>query len=107
MSEHKLWKSMLIGAAVGGVFALLDQGTRNHVVSGAKRAGGSARNFTQHPSEAVRAFRLQYEQFGSRLAEGAQDILEALEKLEDILEKVSEIDQVADDDYKSVQQDAS
>ncbi|WP_028784889.1 YtxH domain-containing protein [Thalassobacillus devorans] len=102
MKEHKFWKGMIIGAVVGGAVTLLDKDTRNYVWNGTKQAGRSAKSYTSNPSEAIRQLRLQYNHLTNRVADGAKDVLEVLNKVEALLDKVSEWEKEIEKDVEKI-----
>lgn len=102
MEEHKFWKGVVIGAVIGGAVTLLDKDTRNYVWGSTKQAGRSAKSYSSNPSEAIRQLRLQYNQLTNRLADGAKDILEVLNKVEELLDKVSEWEKEVEKDVEKI-----
>ncbi|GGD04670.1 hypothetical protein GCM10007216_39110 [Thalassobacillus devorans] len=102
MNEHKFWKGVMIGAVIGGAVTLLDKETREYVFSSTKRAGVSVKSYTSNPSEAIRELRLKYNQLTNRVADGAKDILEVLNKVEELLDKVSEWEKEVEKDVEKL-----
>ncbi|WP_085505487.1 hypothetical protein [Thalassobacillus devorans] len=102
MKEHKFWKGVMIGAVIGGAVTLLDKETREYVFNSTKQAGVSAKSYTSNPSEAIRELRLKYNQLTNRVADGAKDILEVLNKVEELLDKVSEWEKEVEKDVEKL-----
>ncbi|UOQ92519.1 YtxH domain-containing protein [Halobacillus shinanisalinarum] len=92
MTQHKLCKGMFIGALVGGAIMLFDKGTRRYVTSKTRRAGASCKKFAAHPSEAVHSLRMNYESLAHCITNGIDDVLMILNKAEEALHKLSDIE---------------
>ncbi|WP_099157616.1 YtxH domain-containing protein [Virgibacillus ndiopensis] len=89
MGKNKLCLGMLIGAIVGGVTALCDRETRNYTkykMSGVKR---QANYYLKHPSEAVRNAQTACNQFNESFNSGANNAINALEQVEDTMNKIT------------------
>ncbi|QTM98326.1 hypothetical protein ERJ70_02735 [Sediminibacillus dalangtanensis] len=98
MSDSKLVKGMIIGAAVGGLISLCDRSTRTQFVGNLKKTGNSAGYFLRNPSVAVHNVRECYENVAGTLASGAESALEIMNQVQSTLENVSQLDD--DDKYK-------
>ncbi|MFQ3543965.1 YtxH domain-containing protein [Halobacillus rhizosphaerae] len=102
MSQHKLWKGVLLGALVGGAAMLFDRDTRSYVGEKSRSAGRTCKGFAKHPSEAVHSLRVNYESMAKRLNDGADSVLDLLNKLEDIMIKVNEMDKEVQEQLRAV-----
>ncbi|WP_079526484.1 hypothetical protein [Halobacillus hunanensis] len=92
MTKHKLCKGMVLGALVGGSVMLFDKGTRRYVTGKTRSAGTSCKKFVAHPSAAVHSVRMNYESFAQCINKGIDDVLTILNKAEEALNKLSEIE---------------
>ncbi|WP_079479280.1 hypothetical protein [Halobacillus salinus] len=102
MGQQKLWKGMLIGAAVGGGLMLLDKDTRSYVGQRGRSAGSTCKGYIKQPSQAIHSLRVNYEYVSKQLNKGVEELLELLSKLEDMLNKVGEINKEVENQLKSV-----
>ncbi|QAS51947.1 YtxH domain-containing protein [Halobacillus litoralis] len=93
MGQQNLWKGVLLGAAIGGAIALIDQDTRRYVGEKSRNAGATCQGYVKHPSEAIHSLRVCYDSFSTQLNKGVEDLLELLQKAESMLNKVGEINQ--------------
>ncbi|WP_181350938.1 YtxH domain-containing protein [Thalassobacillus sp. CUG 92003] len=102
MGKQNLCKGMLIGAIVGGAATLLDHDTRQYVKTKSQSARVACRSYAVQPSLAIHHLRQNYDDVISRLSSGAEDALGALNKLEELLDKVSELDNQVDQEVKKI-----
>ncbi|MCP3029071.1 YtxH domain-containing protein [Halobacillus sp. A5] len=102
MGETKLLKGIAAGALIGGAVMLFDKNTRQYVMNKSKGAGVSCQNYLQQPSEAIHAVRLSYESFSKKLNKGIDDILVLLNKAEEALNKIGEMDEKVNNKLESV-----
>ncbi|WP_053217209.1 hypothetical protein [Virgibacillus senegalensis] len=92
MSDSKLTKGIIIGAAVGGLLSLYDRPTRTQLVRNLKKTGSSAGYYLRNPSDAVRNIRECYEKAAGALSSGAESALEIMDQVQSTLENVSKLD---------------
>lgn len=102
MGQHKLWKGVFIGAVVGGAIMLIDRDTRKYVGEKSQTTGSACKNYMKHPSEAIHNLRVNYEYLSNRINKGVEDLLEILNKAEEMVNKVGEINQEVEQQLKAV-----
>ncbi|MBM7553696.1 YtxH domain-containing protein [Thalassobacillus pellis] len=102
MENQKFWRGMLFGALAGGALSLLDRGTREYVWNGTKSCGQSAKNIANNPSQAIYTLRMRYSQLTNTLSEGAKDVLEVLDKVESMLETISDLEKEVEKDIEKI-----
>ncbi|MFC7061899.1 YtxH domain-containing protein [Halobacillus seohaensis] len=102
MAEKKLLKGVITGAVIGGMIMLFDKSTRQYVVTNSKSVRTTCRDFVNQPSEAIHAFRVNYEIFSQWLNKGIDEILVILKKTEDALNKIGEVDEKVNNKLESV-----
>jgi|GEM_PF-1885333 len=102
MGQQKLWKGVWIGALIGGALVLIDKDTRQYVSVRSREAGTKYKGYVTNPSDAIHTVRVNYEQFSKRVSKGLEDLIEILNKAEDILNRVGEINQEVEQQLKAV-----
>ncbi|MDC3418170.1 hypothetical protein [Aquibacillus salsiterrae] len=93
MKNKKVVKSMLIGAVVGGIVAMIDRQTRTELIDNVKASYSGTKYYIEHPSTAVRRFRQGYDDFANYLSVGVNSTIKMLTQIEetlDALEKKNE-----------------
>jgi len=89
VGKRKLVLYVTVGAAVGGLVALFDKETRTftkHKLGDVKR---SSSYFLKNPSEAVHNVRTAFDTFNKNFASGAENAINALEQVENSLDKIT------------------
>ncbi|GAB3805571.1 YtxH domain-containing protein [Virgibacillus kimchii] len=89
MGKRKLILSVVAGAAVGGVVALFDKETRSYTKQKLGTVKTSSSYFLKNPSEAVHNVRVAFDTFNKNFANGAENAINALEQVENSLDKIS------------------
>lgn len=89
MGKRKLITGMLIGAIVGGLATLFNRETRAYTKGKMVTYKEKTSQFMQQPSEAVRDTRLAFNQLNERFIHNAENVMNALEQVENTLEKVT------------------
>ncbi|OZU87733.1 hypothetical protein CIL03_15315 [Virgibacillus indicus] len=89
MGKRKLFLGVAIGAAAGGLVTLFDKETRDYTKEKFNTAKASSSYFIQNPSEAVHNVRTAFDTFNQNFASGADSAINALEQVENTLEKVA------------------
>lgn len=102
MGQKKLCKGVLLGAAIGGALMLFDRETRGYVGEKSRRAGSKCREYVKQPSDAIHSLRVNYEYVSKQLNKGLEELLVLLNKAEDMLNKVGEINQEVESQLKAV-----
>ncbi|RWZ58156.1 YtxH domain-containing protein [Halobacillus fulvus] len=102
MMAKKLCTGMLIGAAVGGALMMLDRDTRQATGEKSKAALTTCKGYIAEPSQAVHQLRLNYEYLSKQLNKGVEDLLKLLNKAEDIINRVGEINQEVEQQIRAI-----
>lgn len=89
MGKRKLVLSVMTGAVVGGLAALFDKETRTYTKNKLRSAKNSSSYFLQNPSEAVHNVRVAFDTFNKNFASGAENTINALEQVENSLDKLT------------------
>lgn len=87
MGKRTFWTGIALGAIVGGLTALLDQDARRYVKDTCSEAKRSTSFYLNNPSEAVQTVRKTVKTLNENLGKGAASAMNALEQLEQTLEK--------------------
>lgn len=88
MGKRKLLSGVIIGAIVGGVTALFNKEARDYAKGKIVSAKEQTTYFIKHPSNAVRNARVTLDQLNETFTSGAENTINALEQVEQTLEKV-------------------
>ena len=89
MGKRKLFLGVAIGAAAGGLVTLFDKETREYTKEKFNACKSSSSYFIQNPSKAVHNVRTAFDAFNKNFASGAESTINALEQVENTLEKVT------------------
>src|SRR5699024_2521246 len=89
MGKRKLYTGIAIGAAVGGLIALLDRDARSYAKQKFHDAKDATMHYAKHPSEAVQKIKDKYEQFNTTCTSGADNAINTREQIEETTEKFS------------------
>src|SRR5699024_5771445 len=89
MGKRKLYTGIAIGAAVGGLIALLDRDARSYAKQKFHDAKDATMYYAKHPSEGVQNIKDKYGQFNTTFTSGADNAINALEQVEETIEKFS------------------
>lgn len=89
MGKRKLCTSMLVGAVIGGLFALRHPEVRGYTKRKLSKAKSTTGYLFKNPSEAVRNTRIAFDKFNDQFSSGAESAINALEQVEQTLNKVS------------------
>src|SRR5699024_2898707 len=98
MGKRKLYTGIAIGAAVGGLIALLDRDARSYAKQKFHDAKDATMYYAKHQSEGVQNIKDKYEQFNKTFTSGADNAMNALEQVEETIEKFSKKEQNKLDD---------
>lgn len=93
MKETKLWQGVVLGAVAGAAIMMFDRDTRSYVGEKSRLAGSTCKSYVTHPSEAVHTLRVKYEYMSTQLNKTLEDLLDILNKTEEVLNKVGKINQ--------------
>lgn len=89
MSKRKLCLGIITGAAAGGLVTLFDKDTRHYAKSKLTTVKSGTTYIVKNPSETVHTIRVVLNKFSDNLSSGSSNLMNALEQVEDTLEKVS------------------
>ncbi|WP_188455192.1 YtxH domain-containing protein [Virgibacillus oceani] len=89
MGKYKLCIGILGGAVIGGLTALCDRETRTYTKYKMRSGKHQAGYYLKHPSEAVRNAQRACNQFNESFNSGASNAINALEQVEETLNKIS------------------
>ncbi|WP_106494600.1 hypothetical protein [Lentibacillus sp. Marseille-P4043] len=89
MGKQKLCLGVLLGAMAGGLAAMYDQETRYYTKNKLSAVKSSANYAVKHPSEAIRNVKDACNQFNASLNHNADNAINALEQVEDTMNKVT------------------
>lgn len=87
MGKRRLITGMVAGATVGTIIALLDRETREYAKEQLNAAKTNCSYFAKHPSEAIQTFRNTVDQWNEAISSGADNAINALEQVEDTINK--------------------
>ncbi|WP_226035372.1 YtxH domain-containing protein [Aquibacillus saliphilus] len=90
MSNRKLIRGIIIGAAVGGLVTMFDRNTRNDVLDQLKTSSRTANNYVKNPSEAFYNLRNSYETISTDLTRGINSVLTILTQVQETLDSISQ-----------------
>ena len=89
MGKNKLIRGILIGAVVGGVVALFDKDARAYAKKKAVDTSTTTKYFLKNPSEAIHNVRMTVDRLNRDLTKGVESTVNALEQVEETLEKLT------------------
>lgn len=88
MGKRKLLTGVIVGAVVGGLTALVNKEARTYTKNKVKEKTKQTKYYLKNPSIAVRNVRKSVEKFNEKLEEGSTSTLQALEQIEETLDKI-------------------
>src|SRR5699024_902766 len=89
MGKRKLCTGIAVGAAVGGLIALLDRDARYYAKQKLRDAKDVTVHYAKHPSEGAQSIKDTYDQFNAAFTSGADNAINELEQVEETIEKFS------------------
>ncbi|SET37759.1 hypothetical protein SAMN05216389_11011 [Oceanobacillus limi] len=89
MGRRRLLTSIAIGAAVGGITALVDRDTREYTKDKLHAAKVKTTYCMKHPSESLHNARVAFDRFNQAFSYQIENAANALEQVENTVEKVS------------------
>ena len=89
VGRNKLFRGIIIGAVVGGIVALFDKDARGYAKSKAADTSTTTKYYLKNPSEAIHNVRMTVDRLNRDLTKGVESTVNALEQVEDTLEKLT------------------
>ncbi|MBY7142727.1 YtxH domain-containing protein [Virgibacillus sp. NKC19-3] len=89
MSKRKLFLGVVTGAVVGGLVTMFDRETRYYAKNKLTTVTSGTTYMVKNPSETVHNIRVALAKFNDSLSSGSSNLMNALEQVEDTLDKVS------------------
>src|SRR5699024_695669 len=89
MGKRKLYTGIAIGAAVGGLIALLVLVARSYAKQKFRDAKDATMYYAKHPSEGGQNINAKYEQFNTTYTIREDNAINAIEQVEETIEKFS------------------
>lgn len=89
MGKRNLFMGIFLGAIIGGLATLFNKETRAYTKGKASLCKAKTGYMIKYPSEAVRNTRVAFDQLNERLTNNAESVINALEQVENTLDKVS------------------
>jgi len=89
MGKRNLFMGMLLGAIIGGLASLFNKETRAYTKGKVASCKAKTGNMIKNPSETVRNTRVAFDQLNERFTDNAANVINALEQVENTLDKVS------------------
>ncbi|MGP4108187.1 YtxH domain-containing protein [Virgibacillus sp. L01] len=93
MGKRNVLFGVLMGAIVGGLVSLFNNDARNYTKLKMNYAKNRSGYYMKHPSEAVRSARDSFDKFNKEFSSGAENAINALEQVENTLDKFANKDQ--------------
>lgn len=89
MGRRKFCTGVIVGAVIGGLVSLMNKDTRLYAKSKVKATADQTKYYLKNPSEAVRTVRVSFNEFNQNFSTGAKSTINALEQIEETLDKVT------------------
>ncbi|WP_404451430.1 YtxH domain-containing protein [Virgibacillus necropolis] len=102
MQNNKLVFGIIIGALIGGLSTLFDQETRSRTKVQYLSAKRKTNYYMKHPSEAVQNARVACNQFNETFNTSADNAINALEQVEQTIDKVTNRKDVSPQKIESI-----
>lgn len=93
MGKRNLLLGVFIGAILGGLVSLFDNESRQYTKRKMSYAKNRSSYYVKHPSDAIRTAKNTFDQFNKEFSSGAESAINALEQVEDTLDKFTKKDQ--------------
>lgn len=88
MGKRKLCTGIILGAVIGGLISLVNKDARLYAKGKLQTTANHTKYYLKNPSEAVSNIRLSFDEFSKTFSSGAESTINALEQIEDTLDKV-------------------
>ncbi|HLQ71586.1 MAG TPA: YtxH domain-containing protein [Bacillota bacterium] len=89
MGKNKLFVGIVVGAVIGGLVTLTDKSTRDYTKGKLQYVSNKSREAIQNPSDVIRSAKTSFDQFNDTLQNGANNAINALEQVENTMERLS------------------
>jgi len=89
MGKRRLLTGVISGAVIGGVISLFNEDARGYAKHKLCATRETASKLLDNPAETVRSVKQSIEELNDRITVGAENSVNALEQVENTLEKVT------------------
>ncbi|MFD1039958.1 YtxH domain-containing protein [Virgibacillus byunsanensis] len=89
MGKRNLLLGVFLGAIIGGLTALFNRETRYYTKNKMSLARNRTNYYVKHPSETIHSVRVAFDRFNESFTSGAENAINALEQVENTLDKIS------------------
>lgn len=89
MGKRRLLTGIISGAVIGGVVSLFNEDAREYAKHKLCETRETASKLLDNPSETIRSVKQSIEELNDRITVGAENSVNALEQVENTLEKVT------------------
>lgn len=89
MGKSKLFIGIAVGALLGGLVTLTDKSTREFTKGKMQCASTKTKDAIQNPSDTIRNAKTTFDKFNDTLQNGADNAINAMEQVENTLDKLS------------------
>lgn len=88
MGKKTLLTGIVVGASLGGLVSLLNEDARNYAKETITQSRNSLSHYAKNPAETVNAVRQKVQSINSTIENNADGAINALEQVENTLNKV-------------------
>lgn len=92
MGKRKLFTGMIVGAILGGLTAITNKEARDYAKEKLSTARSKTSYFIKNPSDALNNTRTAFERFNESFASGAENTINALDQIEQTVDKLIDKD---------------
>lgn len=92
MGKRKLFTGMIVGAILGGLTAITNKEARDYATEKLSAARSKTSYFIKNPSDALNNTRATFEQINESFAKGAENTINALDQIEQTVDKLVDKD---------------
>jgi gas vesicle protein len=97
MGKSKFLKSVIVGAAVGGLLSLLDRNTRQEVTTSIKNSGEYLTKYSKNPQLVIDSSKEIYQKLRVTADQVSQDIHFINEKVDEIKGMTPQVQEIIED----------
>src|SRR5699024_8954913 len=89
MGKNKLVVGIVVGAVIGGLVTLTDKSTREYTKRKMQYVSTKSKEAIQNPSHMIQSAKTSFDQFNDTFQNGANNAINALEQVENTMERLS------------------